>query len=88
MAPLSMQVRRDLWLAMNVVLYTRAGCHLCDDALELLKAHGLSPQLVDVDADEGLRERFNECVPVVEIDGKIRFRGRVDPVLLRRLLHT
>jgi hypothetical protein len=26
-------------------------------------------------------------VPVVEMDGKIRFRGRVDAVLLRRLLH-
>jgi hypothetical protein len=25
-------------------------------------------------------------VPVVEIDGRIRFRGRVEPVLLRRLL--
>jgi glutaredoxin len=73
---------------MNVMLYTRAGCHLCDDAQALLEAHGLSPQLVDVDADEVLRERFNECVPVVEIDGKIRFRGRVDPVLLRRLLRS
>lgn len=73
---------------MNVVLYTRTGCHLCDDAKVLLEAHGLSPQLVDVDVDEVLRQRFNECVPVVEIDGKIRFRGRVDPVLLRRLLFT
>jgi glutaredoxin len=72
---------------MNVVLYTRAGCHLCDDAQALLEDYGLSPQLVDVDADEVLRRRFHECVPVVEIEGKIRFRGRVDPVLLRRLLH-
>lgn len=71
---------------MEVVFYTRAGCHLCDDALGLLEAHGLSPKVIDVDADESLRQRFNECVPVVEIDGKIRFRGRVDPVLLRRLL--
>jgi glutaredoxin len=71
---------------MNVVLYTRAGCHLCDDAQALLEEHGLRPRAVDVDADPGLRERFNECVPVVEIDGKIRFRGRVDRVLLRRLL--
>jgi hypothetical protein len=27
-------------------------------------------------------------VPVVEIDGRIRFRGRVEPVLLRRLLQS
>lgn len=71
---------------MDVVLYTRRGCHLCDEAHQLLTAHGLAPELIDVDADPELRERFNECVPVVEIDGKIRFRGRVDEVLLRRLL--
>jgi len=70
----------------RAVLYTRQGCHLCDDALAVLRQHGIEPQLVDVDADETLRERFNECVPVVEIDGKIRFRGRIDPVLLRRLI--
>ena len=71
---------------MNVVIYTRNGCHLCEDAEALLNAQGIAPTLIDIDADEALRERFNECVPVVEIDGKIRFRGRVDPVLLKRLL--
>lgn len=71
---------------MNVVLYTRKGCHLCDDAHDLLVRHGLEPQSVDIDADPALRERFTTCVPVVEIDGKIRFRGRVNEVLLKRLL--
>jgi glutaredoxin len=71
---------------LRVVLYTRAGCHLCDDARQLLISQGVTPELVDVDADPALRERFDTCVPVVEIDGKIRFRGRLEPVLLRRLL--
>jgi glutaredoxin len=71
---------------MDVVLYTRAGCHLCDDARDVLKQHGLAVRSVDIDADAGLRDRFNECVPVVEIDGKVRFRGRVDARLLRRLI--
>lgn len=70
----------------SVVLYTRSGCHLCDDALELLRQHGLQPVLVDIDADPELRDRFHTCVPVVEIDGQVRFRGRVNGVLLRRLL--
>ena len=70
----------------RVVLYTRQGCHLCDDAKKLLEEFGFHSSCVDIDADAALRARFNECVPVVEIDGKIRFRGRVDPVLLRRLL--
>jgi glutaredoxin len=73
---------------MNVVIYTRDGCHLCEDAEALLRAHGLDPMLVDVDADAALHEQFNACVPVVEIDGKIRFRGRVEPLLLRRLLQA
>jgi glutaredoxin len=72
---------------MDVILYTRAGCHLCDDALATLTNHGLDPAIVDIDADLALRDRFGTCVPVVEIDGKVRFRGKVDPVLLRRLLH-
>jgi glutaredoxin len=70
----------------NVVLYTRAGCHLCEDAKEILIRHGLRPTMVDIDADPKLRQQFTDCVPVVEIDGKIRFRGRVNEVLLQRLL--
>jgi glutaredoxin len=68
------------------ILYTRRRCHLCDDALATLNRFGLEPQLVDIDADPTLRERFDHCVPVVEIDGKVRFRGRVNEVLLRRIL--
>ncbi len=70
----------------SVVLYTRAGCHLCDVALQQLREVGLHPQQVDIDTDPELQARFNECVPVVELDGKVRFRGRINSVLLRRFL--
>ncbi len=70
----------------RIVLYSRQGCHLCDAAAAALKRHGLEFDLVDVDADPELRQRYDECVPVVVIDGKERFRGRVDELLLRRLL--
>jgi glutaredoxin len=73
---------------LKVVLYTRNGCHLCDDAELMLVQHGLRPEIVDIDADPALSERFDTCVPVVEIDGKIRFRGWVNAVLLRRLLRA
>ena len=72
--------------AHEVVLYTREGCHLCEDAERTLLAHGLQPSILDIDTVPELRERFDTCVPVVEIDGKIRFRGRVDEVLLRRIV--
>lgn len=73
----------------RVVLYTRVNCHLCDEAKEVLAEHRRHlPEIqeVDIDADPDLREKFDVCVPVVEIDGKLRFRGRVNRVLLRRLI--
>jgi glutaredoxin len=70
----------------NVILYTRTGCHLCDEAAEILSRNGLTPKKLDIDSDSALAAQFTECVPVVEIDGKVRFRGRVDEMLLRRLL--
>lgn len=70
----------------SVILYTRAGCHLCEDAEKLLRRYGLIPKLVDIDTDPELTNRYNLTIPVVEIDGKERFRGVVNEVLLRRLL--
>ncbi len=70
----------------EVILYTRVGCHLCDDAYELLRRHGVTPKVVDIDSDSQLVERYDCCVPVILIDGKVRFRGRVSEILLRRLL--
>jgi hypothetical protein len=51
-----------------------------------LERYGLRPELVDIDADQALRERYTNCVPVVFIAGKERFRGRVNEVLLKRIL--
>jgi glutaredoxin len=70
----------------HVVLYTRIGCHLCDDALALLRSYGCHPTLIDIDKSPEHLAQFNECVPVIEIDGRIRFKGRVSEILLRRLL--
>ncbi|PHS01813.1 MAG: hypothetical protein COA78_22280 [Blastopirellula sp.] len=72
----------------ETIVYTRAGCHLCDDAIALLKQHGFNPKTVDIDQDEALQQKFTECVPVVEIDGKIRFRGIVNEILLKRILNA
>jgi glutaredoxin len=77
---------RSSGLTNNVVLYTRRGCHLCEDALRLLEHHGLAPRCADIDDDPVLKERFNTCVPVIEINGQIRFRGTVHPVLLKRII--
>ncbi|WP_040351790.1 glutaredoxin family protein [Blastopirellula marina] len=67
-------------------LYTRPGCHLCEDAEQILIRHGIAPELVNIDDSPELTQKYGCCIPVVEIDGKVRFRGRVHEMLLRRLL--
>jgi glutaredoxin len=77
---------------LNVVMYTRRGCHLCDAAWEQLEAarrhYGFALAARDVDADAALAAQYGECVPVVTVNGKVRFRGAVNPVLLERLLRA
>jgi glutaredoxin len=71
-----------------VLLYTRAGCHLCEEALQILERHGLVVRKIDIDAQSELKPLYDQCVPVVVIDGRERFRGRVDEMLLKRLLSS
>lgn len=73
-------------MALEVTLYTRQGCHLCEDAKTLLLRHGLNVSEVDIDEQVEFREAYDQWVPVVAIDGVVRFRGRVDERLLLRLL--
>lgn len=73
----------------SVILYTRAGCHLCHQALDTLLLHSeflTAISEVDIDSDPELVERFGNLVPVVVIDGRERFRGQVNVLLLRRLI--
>ncbi|MFP6602660.1 MAG: glutaredoxin family protein [Pirellulaceae bacterium] len=73
---------------METILYTRQGCCLCDEARTTLEQHGLTVQSVDIDRDPALRDKYDLLVPVVWIGGKERFRGQVNPILLRRLLEN
>jgi glutaredoxin len=77
---------------IQVVMYTRAGCHLCDDAWQLLtelrERHGFDLESVDVDSSESLAKGFGDRVPVVVVNGRERFWGRVNRVLLERLLRA
>lgn len=74
----------------DVVMYTRQGCHLCEQAWQLLEQarqhYSFALQQVDIDTEPELARAYGECVPVVTVDGKVRFRGRVNRVLLERLL--
>ncbi len=72
----------------HAILYTRNSCQLCEEAKETLENYGFSIDEVDIDQQPELFKKYDTCVPVVEIDGKIRFRGNVNEVLLVRLIGT
>ncbi|HEY2250620.1 MAG TPA: glutaredoxin family protein [Planctomycetaceae bacterium] len=75
----------------RLVVYSRPECHLCDDAKAFLADYAeYLPRIedVDIDSDPELQTRYGESIPVVEIDGEIRFRGRVDEILLRRMIEA
>jgi glutaredoxin len=77
---------------LHLVMYTRGGCHLCDTAWELLqerqKTYEYNLEAVDVDADSDLAARYGAEVPIVMVNGMVRFRGKVNEVLLDRLLRA
>ncbi|QIX28871.1 glutaredoxin family protein [Nocardioides sp. JQ2195] len=71
-------------------LYSRAGCHLCDQArvvVEKVCAElGESFDEVDIDGDPVLREKFTDEVPVTFVDGSQHDFWRVDETRLRTAL--
>jgi glutaredoxin len=71
---------------VEVVLVTRQGCHLCDEALDALRALGVEPQLRDVDADDDLYALYDWRVPVIVADGRVIAEGRIDQEVLRKAL--
>ena len=75
---------------LEVTLYTRQGCHLCDEAklqmAPLLAEFGARLREVDIDADPELRERYNLDVPVIFLAARKIAKHRIDPGQLRRQL--
>ena len=65
----------------RVTLYTRAGCHLCDDAKKVLDAArsraDFDLEVLDIDTDAELRRLYDVEVPVIAIDGVKAFKYRL-----------
>ena len=75
---------------LQIVVYTRESCPLCDEAWKLLqryqKRFRFELEAIDIGESEELTREFGNCIPVVVIAGKVRFRGHVNEVLLQRIL--
>ncbi len=76
---------------MTVTLYTREQCCCCRSALEDLRGyqetHGFAIEEVDA-SDPSFEALIGPTVPVIAVDGKVRFRGEVNRVLFERLLEA
>ena len=74
----------------RVVLYSRPGCHLCDDARAVIEAVcaelGERYDEIDITGSEELTRSFGEEIPVTFVDGRQHDYWRVDPVRLRAAL--
>jgi glutaredoxin len=75
---------------MEVTLYGRPGCHLCDDALAVLeRIRGESPfalRTVNIEDDDALLRAYLERIPVVSVDGEEVYDYYVDEADLRARL--
>jgi len=77
----------------DVVVYSRPGCHLCEEAfgkLVALHAEGYRFDLheVDIESDELLLRRHLERIPVVEVDGARVSELILDETAVRARLDT
>ena len=75
---------------MEVVFFTRPGCHLCDDARAVLLAERertpFELQEIDIETDAALVREYGLRIPVVFVDGEEAFEYTVDAEELAALL--
>jgi len=74
----------------RITFYSRAGCHLCDDARAVIERVcadlGEAYAEIDIDTDPALRERYTDEVPVTFVDGRQHDFWRVSEQRLRGAL--
>ena len=66
----------------EIIVYSRRGCHLCEDLIEellrLVRPYGVGLRVLDVDTRADWKESFGLRVPVVMADGEELFCLRLD----------
>jgi glutaredoxin len=73
-----------------LTLYSKPGCHLCDDLRETLEElrtdHAFALEEIDITTDAGLFARYRFDIPVVLRDGREVARGRISDRELLEIL--
>ncbi len=67
---------------LKVTLYSKAGCHLCDEARAYLEELAVTSEMVideiDIRRDTALFERYRYRIPVIVVDGAEVLEGRIE----------
>jgi glutaredoxin len=76
-----------------VTVYSRPGCHLCEEALEAIvslhdEGYRFALHEVDIESEELLLKQLLEKIPVVEIDGEVVSELVLDKAAVRARLDT
>jgi glutaredoxin len=75
---------------LDLTIYSRPGCHLCEEAKAvmnpLIKEFGVTVREVNIDQDEELAERYSWDIPVIFVGAHKVAKHRVDPIQFRRQL--
>jgi len=83
-------MQADMPESIRIEIYSRPGCHLCDEAKAVIEPFGrrypLELKVTNVDNDPGLRTSYGTEIPVILINGTEAFRHRVDAQALERKL--
>jgi glutaredoxin len=76
----------------TLTVYSRPDCHLCADAMRLLRELqtelGFVLEELDITTDEALERAYFERIPVVALDGEVLFEFFVDGSVLRERLES
>ena len=74
----------------KITIYSRKGCHLCDDAFNTLESMreelNFEIDVIDIDQNAELVKLYSDQVPVIHIDGMHHDFYKVDPVRFRSSL--
>jgi len=74
----------------KVTIYSRQGCHLCDDAFNTLESLreelNFEIEVINIDIDPELIKLYSDQVPVIHIDGEHHDFYKVDPVRFKSSL--
>jgi glutaredoxin len=75
-----------------VQLYTRPGCHLCEEARAAMLAAGCEDEYqleeINIDEDTALKESYGLKIPVITINGTVAFIYRLSPAEFKQRIRA